>query len=100
MKNFLEINRLKGVLSSLLALIIILAPLSAQSIVFLQKDKKGNFHFSCEGMVGESMRIKQVDNNLYKVLGRNVGQLVKASSPSEAAKIVCDENEEQPAKTE
>jgi hypothetical protein len=100
MKNKLIPAFQKRLLSVIIFVILVSIPLTVLSIVFLQKDQKGNFHYSCEGMVGESMRIKQVDRNTFKVLGRNVGQLISAESPAEAAKIVCGEDIKKPQNTQ
>ena len=61
--------------------------------MFLKKDEKGNFHYTCEQAAGQVIVVKMIDKNTYKVLGPYIGRVVSAKSEDKAAQIVCGEAE-------
>lgn len=75
----------------LLSLFFWIIPLTGFSIVFVKTDEKGNHYYACEGTSGQTISIKKIDKNLFKVLGTYIGKTVTAASESEAAILVCEE---------
>ena len=91
MANIFNSYQLKQITSLVIILILLWFPMTGFSIVFFQKDEKGNFRFGCEGHVGKPMRIKLIEKNTYKVLGPYIGKVIRAATASEAAQIACGE---------
>lgn len=85
---------MKRIIVLLLFVCLTLPPVTSYAIILVMKDKNGNFHYACDGYSGETLRVKVINPNTFKVLGAYVGKLVKAENAFKAAQIVCGEEEE------